>query len=564
MTARSRAALAWCLLTLGACSGAAAGEPEVPAPDGKKPLAVVNGEPITLDEFLRQLDRVHSGVGEEARADRQDPSALLERLVDVKLIVQEARAIGLDETPKIKRALETHCRQTLRSMLLAAHARTLPGPDPQEVDRLYKDSVRQYGVTSILVEDEHLAAEFVAGLERGDAFDATAAEWVAAGKATGGEAPRYMPTGELSAAVAETLAGMEVGEVSPPIPLGERVAFVKLTGIRYPEDPEARDRALAEATKQNTARLLKLYLEGLRDRHTVVDESVLAGLDFEAQDPGFDALLEDDRAVAKVAGEDPVTVGMLAEELQERFFHGVGGAASKGKVNDKVPQTLDTLLVDRAALVEARRLKLDTTAEYEARVDEYLEGVLFGAFVERIVEPDVRLSDEVLRGYFDQHLDEYSSPPMMRIDSLVFAEREGAERAIDKLRKGADFQWMRANAGGQVAPTDRDPGTGKLVPTADLPEGVRKAVVGAEVGEARFYADPGGTYRVLFVRQIVPAQPTSFEAVKEQLAGTVFRQQRRAAVDDWTARLRAASEIEVFASGDELLALLRRTLQAEE
>jgi hypothetical protein len=100
------------------------------------------------------------------------------------------------------------------------------------------------------------------------------------------------------------------------------------------------------------------------------------------------------------------------------------------------------------------------------------------------------------------------------------------------------------------------------VPTADLPDGVREAVAGAGAGEARLYADPDGTYRILFVRQIVPGRPLGFEAARDQVAAAVFRERRREAVDDWTAKLRAASEIEVLVTGDELLALLRRTLQA--
>jgi parvulin-like peptidyl-prolyl isomerase len=563
MRNRGCAALTWLVITLGTSSGATGGQPERPAIDGNKRLAVVNGEPITLDEFLRQLDRLHSEVDVQAPTAKQDPAALLERLVDVELIVQEAQAIGLDETPKIRQAFDVYRRQTLRSVLLATQARKLPGPDPKEVERLYQDAVRQYGVTSILVEDATLAAEFAQALAGGDDFDATVAAWVAAGKATGGEAPRYIASGELSAEVVSALSRMAVGEVSPPIPLGRRVAFVKLHGVRYAEDPQARERALADATTQNTARLLKQYLEDLRDRHSAVDEGVLASLDFEAPNPGFDALLADPRVVAKVGGE-PVTVGMLAEELRQRFFHGVGGVAGKGKVNAKVAETLDQMLIERAALEEARRLKLDTTDEYEARVDEYVAGVLFGAFVEKVVEPDVRPSDEVLRAYFERHSGEYSGPETMRLDSLVFAKREDAERVLDGLRKGADFQWMRANAAGQTSSSAPGAGwdAGTAVPTADLPDGVREAVAGAGAGEARLYADPDGTYRILFVRQIVPGRPLGFEAARDQVAAAVFRERRREAVDDWTAKLRAASEIEVLVTGDELLALLRRTLQA--
>ena len=39
---------------------------------------------------------------------------------------------------------------------------------------------------------------------------------------------------------------------------------------------------------------------------------------------------------------------------------------------------------------------------------------------------------------------------MMKIASLVFSKRNDAEETIETLRKGAEFQWVAANAEGQM------------------------------------------------------------------------------------------------------------------
>ena len=41
---------------------------------------------------------------------------------------------------------------------------------------------------------------------------------------------------------------------------------------------------------------------------------------------------------------------------------------------------------------------------------------------------------------------DYATPEMMNIDGLGFERREDAEAALEKLRQGADLEWMRANA----------------------------------------------------------------------------------------------------------------------
>ncbi len=45
-----------------------------------------------------------------------------------------------------------------------------------------------------------------------------------------------------------------------------------------------------------------------------------------------------------------------------------------------------------------------------------------------------------------------ASPRLMRIKSLVFRKRSDAVAAIDKLKKGTDFNWLGSNAEGQVDP----------------------------------------------------------------------------------------------------------------
>jgi hypothetical protein len=121
------------------------------------------------------------------------------------------------------------------------------------------------------------------------------------------------------------------------------------------------------------------------------------------------------------------------------------------------------------------------------------------------------------------------------------------------------MKWMRANADGQAG---RDWSAsllefkGDLVSTAALPGGVRKAVAGARAGDCRFSGEPGGPFYVLCIRQVVAASPQPYDSVKNDIATKLFVLKRQAAVEDWAAKLRAASIVKVFASGQVLSDLL--------
>jgi hypothetical protein len=172
-----------------------------------------------------------------------------------------------------------------------------------------------------------------------------------------------------------------------------------------------------------------------------------------------------------------------------------------------------------------------------------------------VIDPDIRVEEAEGKAYYQEHVGEYTTPEMIRIESLAFSKREDAENAVEKLRKGADIQWLRANAEGQV--DVKKTGTllvfdEKLLLTASLPEGLRKAVTGTAEGDYRIYGETGGPTYVIRIREIEPPKPQPYETVRSIIEKKVFFEKRQKAFRDWEEKLRKASEVKIFASGEKL------------
>ena len=75
---------------------------DLPIMMGKKTVATVNNEPITLDEFNQELATIPQGIGGDQKAEKEKISGLLRRLINTRLIIQEARRMGLDELKEVK------------------------------------------------------------------------------------------------------------------------------------------------------------------------------------------------------------------------------------------------------------------------------------------------------------------------------------------------------------------------------------------------------------------------------------------------------------------------------
>ena len=94
----------------------ASAEDETPSGvNAPEALAIVNGEPITAEDLRRRVGSMHESMLEaESKVQGPDILGLLQRVINAKLIVQEAQNIGLDELPEVTSTLAMGRKETAR------------------------------------------------------------------------------------------------------------------------------------------------------------------------------------------------------------------------------------------------------------------------------------------------------------------------------------------------------------------------------------------------------------------------------------------------------------------
>ncbi len=532
-----------------------AGDPKLPVIRGKEAIATVNGEPITLDQFLRTMASIHEEAGEKKVGGSRNLSAILDRLINIRLIYQEARNIGLDELEDVKSAVEEYRKKTLRSYLYGYHVRNIKKAKKEDVEKIYKDSVREVKVASLLIDKEEDAKALEAGLKSGEKYDELARRMVLEGKAEGGGEGQYLKLKELNPVTAGAVANLKIGEVSPVLPLGKKYTILKLEDIRIPEEPQAREKAQAEALSQAKIAEMNRYAESLKKKQVKIKEDLLESIDFDAKEPGIVDLMADKRVLAQVQGSAPVTVGELAEAVSRKYFHGPDRMAAKRKLNLRKQEVLNEILLRRLFDKEAIRLKIDRIPEYNAQVAEFKEETVFSVFVQQAILPDLKIDEEEIRAFYEGHKSEFRSPDKIKIRILAFTERRDAEEALEKLINGADLQWVLAYAPGQIDPEkarDLFEWGGKVLSAEDLPGGVRQAISGAKSGDFRFYSSPEGPSCVLSVEEVLPSRMQPFEEMKGVLAEKILREKSMEILNSWLVKLKAAYKVKIFAREETL------------
>jgi hypothetical protein len=443
--------------------------------------------------------------------------------------------------------VEVFSRVTLREALIERWIKDVK-PDEKEVEKAYRESIRMLKIKSILFEKEENARKMQEEMKSWKDFDEVLKRFLADKLGKGSQEPEYLRAKDLLPPIAEAVSKMKVGTVSPVIGIDSRFFILKLEDIYFHDDPMAKEQARQEVLRKKQQEVVVQYDKDLRKKYVKVNEGLLKSLDFESKEPGFEKLLKDKRVVAEIKGESPITVGEFADYMKQQLFHGVERAVGSKRLNQKKGQTLDEMLEKRVLRKEALRLGIDKTEGYKNKVKEYENSLIFGAFVQKAVAPDVKLKEEELKTNYDKHIKEYTYPEMMKIVSLAFGKREDAEKAIANLRRGTDFQWMKENAEGQI-----DQGTkgvlsfdGRLLTTKDLPEGVRKAVNGAKTGDFRLYESSKNHYYVLYIQEEIPSKPQPYAEVREKIARKIYNEKLTKAAEEYAEKLRAVSDVKVY------------------
>jgi hypothetical protein len=517
------------------------------------PIALVNDDLIRMDDLMRTLASSHrERIDAAKQTSKIEYTKILHRLISVRLVIQEAINIGLNELPEFASAVDDFSYQALTSFLKKEITRDAKA-DPAAVEKRYKDKVIEFKIKSLFFEKEEDAKNMADAIKAGKSFDELAEKAVADKKAKGDKEGNFVQPKDLLPVIAAEVSTMGTGSVSTLIKVQEGkmpgFTILKLEDKRYPENPEARERAEQAVLNEKKSAIWLEYKNKLYEKKVKIREGRLDGLNYESTNK-LEQLLTDTRTIADIKGEKPITVGELTEALNIKFFHGVDKAAKNKKFKDEIRAVLFALIDKRVIIKEAQERGLDKSEEYQYRLKDFNNSTLFGLFVEKVVTPKVIVMESDLQAYFQAHKGEYMYPEMIKISALVFKNKRDAESALKALKKGADFNWMRANVSGLMEIADDDPLflNGRVLSMKAVPEDMRTALAGAHKGNFRLYGDAGSRFCVLSVEDVIPAYQQPYEEVRELISEKVLNEKFTKAMEVWFFKLREAGVVKVYLS----------------
>lgn len=523
------------------------------------PLATVDEEPITLKEFSIELASMHGSMTGSDSPGSQSLTKLLDRLITIKLIKQEALNIGFDRTPAVQKKIEKFYLTTLIKQLLAEQITDITMTDA-DTEELYQQMAIEAKLLTYLFPEQADAEAVLAGSKAGGDFKALAEELRANKKAEKAEDPEYVRLTELLPAIANAVYSMEKGAVSEIFKKGEGHLLFQLEDKRVYEDPEVRLAAASQLIQQKSKKMQMEYLESLFDKYAVFDEEAEATLDFvkiAEENPSakgtevFSRLNDDKRPLVTISdGRETVviTVADMAEKIQSTLYHGMDKAINGPTLNKSKETTIWNSVVAVVGRMEAQAQGIDQFESFIDQVESFKTQVLFDTFVAKAVVPGIAVPEDEAKTYYFNHLEEYASPLMLKMKSLPFADDASARDALKKLQDGSDFKWVSSNMTGLADAENKDILNlgGTLLSVNALPGELQPKVSGARQGDVIYYAGPNELSYVLVVETAFPPKAKAYEEVRQEIGKIIYAQKIDEALKGWVVKLKEAYETKVF------------------
>ncbi len=525
------------------------------------PVAMVNDVPITVEDLKSSIAAAHEEAEEGKKegttsAPKIDFNELLQRLINVQLVIQEARTIGLDELPEVKDPIRIFSSVSLRSLLREDIAKDVKVSE-DEVDKAYRENIREVKTSTAVFVKEKDAKKAAQEIKAGKSFEQVSAKGKKAGTVKTIDSGIVLKFKDIDPAIAAALSKTKVGSAAPVTKVVMRdgktyFALVKLEDDRLLESPEAKEQARQTVFQTKLEKAMQTLRESLYKKYVKVDKKLVDSLDYGPNGEGLEKLLEDQRVAVEIEGDQPIAVAQLSEGMQEKFYHGLKNQ-TEAKLMKTKHDVLDSLIEKRLFVQEARKRGLDKTATYKNMVEEYERGMLWGAFVQKVVARDVKLKDEDLKAYYHDHAGNYQSAALVKIRSLAFGKEANAVAALEKLRKGADFNWIKANAEGRLDTSKEEPliSEDQLVPINTIQPEVQKAVSGVNAGDFRLYESSKDHFYILYIAEMVPPVQQPFEQVEQGIRNEVFFINLNKALDEWIRKLKESADIKIYLAGSE-------------
>ena len=406
---------------------------------GDRVVAQIGDEEITVDQLQEFMD----GLPEYAKAEHtgvEEARNHLNTMINIELMIMEAQAADLDESPEFRARLAQVRQEKLASTFQDRALEVEEEVEESEV-REYAERMgltRAIRLADIMVPSRENALAVLRELKNGVPFGQVAKQWSINKKtlAQGGDLGRYTTREQMITPLQDKLFSLALGQVSEPIKIGGHYSIFTViadsTIELSPDRKLAIQMGLKEEKKQRARLTLvaelkeKYHLELDREGLALIVEKVRGGTSFATEAERNIVLYRYD------GGE------ITAQDLAEADRALKGNALAQISDSSQVVAFAARHVVPNAMLVEAAlRAGIDEEAATVEWLDDQAKQFLTRALRARVLRAKVTIAENELRQFYEAHAERYLHPEQIEVQEILVETETEALSLMKQIQKGA-------------------------------------------------------------------------------------------------------------------------------
>jgi parvulin-like peptidyl-prolyl isomerase len=503
------------------------------APPGEQPLAVVDGELITSGDLEYSLQIAHRRE-DLSSARTLNMSNYLQKLINDKLIVQEARRMGIGNYDEVRSKVRAFITRESVKRLYNEEIVSRVSVSEQETMNYYKDNYKDVTLDIIETKNRKDLETIFKKLTAGESFERHSAEHPSTLPGKKG-AMHKMQWKSLTSDIKEALSKLKPGEFTDVINNKLHVyLIIKLISIQEAA-AEGFQKAKAgielDIKQQKTQARSNTYLAELRSKADIkINREILSSINPSGNQNEKAKWLEDERPLVEVSG-NILTVSNFAAMLPPN--------AQKYK-ETALNNWIDRKVVDLEAFSRA----YDKKTDLGSAVTRYEEEVIKNVFRREVIFPRLQIKEEDVKEYYFSHREDYARPIMYKIQQITVNTREDAQKVLNSLMDGASFSWLASRWSTDSSASSDS--TISWITANELPGQAKNIIEDMEPGSISSILEIDSEYRIIKLLDKTEKVYEDFNRAKPLARKAVFREQFRNIYKEYVNKLKQTAEIKII------------------
>ena len=212
-------------------------------------------------------------------------------------------------------------------------------------------------------------------------------------------------------------------------------------------------------------------------------------------------------------------------------------------------ELLDKVLERKMLFLEAKERGLYLKSSYIEKLESFTENILLNILWEEITS-EVKVSDEEIKKYYLEHIDEYKIPEKYKFVRIEVKEKSLAEEILKKIKKGETPESLALKY--SIASDAKRGGIVENYTKGSYPKEYYEHISKMKVNEVKvFEIKENKNFAIVKLLEKVPEKLRGIEEVKEQIERTILTKKQRERWEGFVEELKKKYKIENYLKGDD-------------